>query len=48
MAPEVINGRYSQECDLWAIGCIMYILLSGFLPFNGENKAEIFKKIKKA
>lgn len=40
-APEVILGiGWSYPVDLWAIGCIMFELLSGDLMFNPKNKAE--------
>lgn len=33
MAPEIIKGEYSYPADLWALGVLMYLLLSGYLPF---------------
>jgi len=35
VAPEVIKGSYDERCDLWAIGVITYVLLSGEAPFGG-------------
>ena len=46
IAPEVISRNYSELCDLWSCGVIMYILLTGRPPFNGINEEEIMKKIK--
>ena len=35
VAPEVIRGSYDEKCDLWAIGVITFLLLSGDSPFGG-------------
>ena len=37
MAPEVIDGHYSFEIDNWALGVIIYVLLSGSYPFFGKS-----------
>ena len=46
IAPEVISRDYTELCDLWSCGVIMYILLTGRLPFNGLTQEEIMNKIK--
>ena len=48
VAPEVLDGNYGFECDCWSLGVIMYILLSGYLPFSGSTAGDVFKKVKDA
>ena len=47
LSPEVVNNSYGPECDLWSCGVILYIMLSGYPPFDGKNNIEIFNKITK-
>nr|DBA17666.1 TPA: hypothetical protein GDO54_003080 [Pyxicephalus adspersus] len=48
MAPEIINAHdYSQQCDIWSIGVIMYMLLCGDPPFIGSSEEKLFELIKK-
>mmetsp|Transcript_12890 Transcript_12890/g.14758 ORF Transcript_12890/g.14758 Transcript_12890/m.14758 type:complete len:123 (+) Transcript_12890:655-1023(+) len=47
VAPEVLNESYDEKCDLWSIGVIMYILLSGAPPFNGSHDMLIRRAILK-
>ena len=46
IAPEVLSRNYTELCDLWSCGVIMYILLTGRPPFNGINEEGIMQKIK--
>lgn len=47
IAPEVLTTAYDEKCDIWSIGVIFYILLSGKPPFDGLDDKEIIKKVKK-
>jgi serine/threonine protein kinase len=41
LAPEAIEGVSSIEGDLWSLGVLIYVLLMGKYPFNGESPADI-------
>ncbi|XP_043372629.1 serine/threonine-protein kinase 33 isoform X2 [Dermochelys coriacea] len=48
MAPEVLSAHdYSQQCDVWSIGVIMYMLLCGDPPFIASSEENLFELIKK-
>jgi len=44
MAPEVAGGNYSKQIDIYACGVMLYEMLTGELPFQGETWAEIALK----
>ncbi|KAL0437169.1 UNVERIFIED_CONTAM: Calcium-dependent protein kinase [Sesamum radiatum] len=45
IAPEVLKRKYGPEVDIWSIGVMLYILLSGVPPFWAESETGIFNAI---
>ena len=45
-SPEVVDNNYDFDCDEWACGVMMYILLTGYPPFGGDSEERIFHSIK--
>mmetsp|Transcript_8418 Transcript_8418/g.15846 ORF Transcript_8418/g.15846 Transcript_8418/m.15846 type:complete len:590 (+) Transcript_8418:155-1924(+) len=41
IAPEVLRKNYGIECDVWSLGVIVYMLLSGTPPFKGDTEHKI-------
>ena len=46
-SPEVIDDLYDERSDEWSCGVLMYILICGEPPFQGETEEEIFANVKK-
>ena len=44
MAPEIGKGIYGKEIDIYALGIILFEMLSGRVPFEGESSQEIIMK----
>ena len=46
MAPEIVKSEnYGSAVDIWSVGVIAHILLTGCPPFFGKSKADIYKSI---
>jgi hypothetical protein len=44
MAPEIANGRYGREIDAYALGIILFEMITGRVPFEGESVGEVLMK----
>eukprot|EP01102_Stenamoeba_stenopodia_P005408 TRINITY_DN1603_c0_g2_i2.p1 TRINITY_DN1603_c0_g2~~TRINITY_DN1603_c0_g2_i2.p1 ORF type:complete len:896 (-),score=157.89 TRINITY_DN1603_c0_g2_i2:169-2856(-) len=45
-APELLACEgYGETVDMWSVGVMLYVLLSGCLPFFGDTHNELFKRI---
>ena len=47
MAPEMVRGNFNYASDMWSIGVILFIMVTGKQPFRGKSKEEVFEKIKR-
>eukprot|EP00828_Plagiopyla_frontata_P011627 TRINITY_DN1644_c0_g1_i2.p1 TRINITY_DN1644_c0_g1~~TRINITY_DN1644_c0_g1_i2.p1 ORF type:complete len:491 (+),score=82.30 TRINITY_DN1644_c0_g1_i2:147-1475(+) len=52
VAPEIANNNeklsnYNEVCDIFSVGCVMHLLITGESLFEGENQSEIFEANKK-
>jgi len=49
LAPEVASRvPYGTSCDVWSAGVVLFMLLSGDFPFQGDSVSELVKKIRQS
>ncbi|KAI4341850.1 hypothetical protein MLD38_026524 [Melastoma candidum] len=49
MAPEIMQlQKYDAKADLWSVGAILYQLVTGRTPFNGNNQIQLLQNIVKS
>ena len=45
VAPEVIEKKFNEKCDIWSLGIIMFRLIFGYVPFKGNTFEEVINHI---
>ena len=46
MAPEMIDGNSHPQSDIWSVGIIVYLMLTGKYAFDAKNGENLYDKIK--
>ena len=47
ISPEVLNGKYNQKCDIWSAGVILFAMIGGYFPFDGDTDNDVYRAVKK-
>jgi len=47
MAPEMLTMSYSEKADIWALGVIAYMLITGRPPFEGKDENTVFERVRR-
>ena len=38
VAPEVLKGHYTEVCDMWSVGILLYFMITGTYPYTARDK----------
>ena len=45
LSPQILEYEYNRGCDIWALGVVAYVLLSGHFPFEASKKVNVIHNI---
>ena len=48
MAPEIFNRSYDERVDMWSLGIVFFILVTGKSPYQGSDNDYILEQVKSA
>ena len=47
VAPEVFTGKFNKQSDVWSLGCTLYFIVYGQMPFKADNLDDLRDLINK-